>query len=208
MTTSDTTHTQSGLSRRAWRWIAIITVALLMFIVGYSLGGFRSAHEPEPDAASFGDTAETHGTKLGSLDSLLPGLEAKVAANPRDTGQRTLLAQTYNELGKTDKAIEQFRILGKQSPGDNETRILLATSLINRSAPADLSEASKLLDDAVRAKPAVAPMARLYQGEIRMKLGDRPGAIKIWKDYVGQMSAADPRRQMFEEKIAQASGHP
>lgn len=95
---------------------------------------------------------------------LLPRLEAKVAANPLDADQRRLLAQTYVELGQYDKGIEHLRVLHKQAPRDNPTTILLATSLMQRGTPADLNESHKLLENAVQVNPAVAPMARLYQG--------------------------------------------
>lgn len=34
------------------------------------------------------------------------------------------------------------------------------------------------------------------------------GAVKIWKGYIGKMSAGDPRQAMFEEKISQVSAKP
>lgn len=51
-------------------------------------------------------------------------------------------------------------------------------------------------------------MARVYQGEIRLRLGDRAGVLKIWNDCVGRISAGDPRGQMFVERIEQVRGTP
>jgi len=186
--------------------LGVAGIVLSMFGVGYVLGWFQFG-------AASGDAASTHAGVTGansvnvaSLSDLLPGLEAKVAANPLDANLRRLLAQTYTELGQHDKGVEHLRVLHKQAPSDNPTTILLATSLMQRGTPADLNESYKLLEGAVQANPAVAPMARLYQGDIKLKLGDVAGAVKIWKGYIGKMSAGDPRRAMFEEKIAQASG--
>jgi len=194
------------------RWLVLGVGAtgftLLMFGVGYSLGWLRADAAPEGEPVAQTGMTQAASPGVASLGDLLPRLEAKVAADPRDNGQRMLLAQTYVELGQHTKAVEQLRLLHKQAPHDNPTTILLATSLMQQGTPAELRESSKLLDEAVREKPAVMPMARLYQGDIQMKLGDAPGAVKIWKDYLGKMSAADPRRAMFEEKIAQASGQP
>jgi cytochrome c-type biogenesis protein CcmH/NrfG len=187
--------------------LGILAIAMLMFGAGYGFGWFRSAGAANAESpADMGNPGE--GKKVASLGDLLPGLEAKVAANPGDASQRMLLAQTYAELGQRDKSIEQLRAVRKQTPGDTEATILLATSLLERGGAADLKESFALLDAAVRAKPAVVPMARLYQGEIRMKLGDKAGAVKIWKDHVAQMSAGDPRRSMFQERIEQAGGRP
>ncbi len=183
-------------------------IALALFGMGY---GFGRSHtdataEPEPRFGTLPPTAEQPAAATAaSLGDLLPGLEAKVAANPRDADLRVLLAQTYGELGQRDKGIQELRAAHRIAAQDTRITILLATALMEGNVPKELREAHKLLDEAVRLKPAVAPMARLYQGEIQVKLGDRPGAVRIWKTYLGQMPADDPRRGMFEEKIAQVS---
>lgn len=186
------------------RWlmlgVGVAVIAVVLAVVGYALGWFRST--PEWTAPPH---AQETASSVASLADLLPGLEAKVAANPKDASQRLLLAQTYTELGQRDKSIKELRVVHKAEPQNNQATILLATALLESTAPADLREAQKLLEDAVRQNPAVAPMARLYQGDILVKLGDAKGAVKVWKDYLGQMPAGDPRRGMFEEKIAQAS---
>lgn len=195
-------------SRRVVVLLGAAGIALALFGVGYGLGrtGTDAGTEPEAKFGSLSPEAEQPAsTAAGSLSSLLPGLEAKVAANPRDADLRMLLAQTYGELGQRDKSIKELRAAHQIAAQDTRITILLATALMEGNAPKDLREASKLLDEAVRSKPAVAPMARLYQGEIQTKLGDKPGAVKIWKTYLGQMPTDDPRRGMFEEKIAQAS---
>jgi cytochrome c-type biogenesis protein CcmH/NrfG len=204
------TDEPSQRAQTRWRWwgAGLLAVAALMFGAGYLFGGSQASKD-DSGAPPAGETGvEAQGVSVASLNDLLPGLEAKVAASPRDTSQRMLLAQTYMELGQTDKGIGQLRQLRQQTPGDVEVTILLATALMQRANAADLKEASSLLDAALRAKPAVVPMVRLYQGEIRMKLGDTAGALKIWKQYVGQMSAGDPRRQMFLQRIEQVGGTP
>lgn len=192
-------------TRARWRgWgTGLLALIVAMFAAGYLLGGFQTSRDAAAPPAETGASGQA--VTVASLNDLLPGLEAKVAANPRDTGQRLLLAQTYIELGQSAKGIGQLRQLRKQAPGDVETMILLATALLERGAPADLKESSALLDAALRARPAVMPMVRLYQGEIRLRLGDTAGALKIWREYVGRMSAGDPRRQMFVQRIEQVS---
>lgn len=140
---------------------------------------------------------------LPSLNDLLPGLEAKVAANPGDIGQRLLLAQTYSEVGKHDESLQTLRAIHKDAPADTRATILLATQLIESDSPKDLREAFALLDDAVRRKPGVEVMARLYQGDIRIKLGDMEGAQAIWRKELTRLAGDDPRRAMYETKLAQ-----
>jgi cytochrome c-type biogenesis protein CcmH len=143
--------------------------------------------------------------KAGNLADLLPGLEAKVAADPKNVDQRVLLGQTYGELGQWDKAVKELRNAHRAAPKDARITIVLATALMNGGTPGELRESYKLLDEAVGRKPEVAPMARLYQGDILMKLGEEQRALKVWQDYLGKMPADDPRRKLFEDQIAQAS---
>jgi len=179
---------------------------LLMFGAGYSLDRLRSDAAPEGELTTQAGLDQPASPAVASLADLLPQLEAKVAADPRNREQRLLLAQTYVELGQHAKGVEQLRSLRKQAPQDIPATLLLATSLIQQGTQDGLREAAKLLGEAVYAKPAVMPMVRLYQGDIQMKLGDAPGAVSIWKDYLGKMSSGDPRRALFEEKITWAAG--
>lgn len=189
--------------------IAVVAVlAIIAGVAGYSMGSKKD----EPPASAFGagpDGAPTnpHGGQAGSatlptLESLLPQLEKKVAANPKDIEQRLLLAQTYGELGQRDKAIKTLRAVYREQPAKVEATVLLATALMNGNNPAELRESFALLDEAVRARPAVEVMARLYQGEIRQRLGDPAGAKKIWGAQLAKIPAGDPRRAMYESKLA------
>jgi cytochrome c-type biogenesis protein CcmH/NrfG len=179
----------------------IAAMAAVLFGVGFSMGWFNPRVEKTAE-----ESAPTPGNpSVSSLSDLLPGLEAKVAANPNDMGQRLLLAQTYGELGQREKSIKELRFLRKADPKEPQVVIYLAVALLESDAKSDLQEAYKLLDEAVRMKPALMPMARMYQSDILVKLGDRQGAIKLLKAYLAQTSAKDERRAMFEEKLAKLS---
>ncbi len=192
-------------------WLVILAVAVLAIsagVVGYSMGSKKD----EPPASAFGAGPDgapenPHGGQPGqaalpTLESLLPQLEKKVAANPKDIDQRLLLAQTYNEVGKRDQGLKTLRAIHRDAPANNQATILLATSLMQGNNPAELRESFTLLDEAARARPAVEVMARLYQGEIRQRLGDPAGAKKIWSAQLAKMPAGDPRRAMYESKLA------
>ena len=188
--------------------LAVATLAVIAGVVGYSMGSKKD----EPPASAFGAGPDStpqnpHGGQSGqatlpTLESLLPQLEKKVAANPKDIDQRLLLAQTYNEVGQRDKGLKTLRAIHRDAPANNHATILLATSLMQGNNPAELRESFTLLDEAVRARPPVAVMARLYQGEIRVRLGDAAGARKIWRDQLAKMPAEDKRRAMYESKLA------
>jgi cytochrome c-type biogenesis protein CcmH len=194
-----------GNNRRLLLSLSAVMLAVGLFAVGLAVGRYH----PQDSRSEAGSAppADAASPPVASLADLLPGLEAKVAANPKDVGQRLLLAQTYNELGQRDKGIKELRIVNRAEPKNTEVTILLGAALMESDSRTDLSEAFSLLDEAVRLKPAVSPMARLYQGDIRVKLGDTQGAVKIWQDYLNHMSAGDQRRAMFQDRIAAATGH-
>jgi cytochrome c-type biogenesis protein CcmH len=198
---------QAKPSRRPAFLLVVAGVALVLFGVGYGLGQIQPDGETtaggNADAESPPSAQAAPGA--GNLADLLPGLEAKVAANPDNVEQRALLGQTYNELGQRDKAIKELRTAHRAAPRDAHITIVLATALMNGGTADELRESYKLLGEAVSHKPEVAPMARLYQGDILAQLGDRRGALKVWKDYLSRMPAGDPQRTLFEDKIAQAS---
>ena len=206
---------QTKPSHRLVFIFAVVGLALLMFGVGYGLGQLKP--EPGNQAMAGGNpngemphpaTADEAPKSAGNLADLLPVLESKVAADPKNVDQRVLLGQTYAELGQRDKAIKELRTAHRDAPQDARITIVLAATLMNDGTPGELRESYKLLDDAVGRKPEVAPMARLYQGDILMKLGDQRGALKVWKDYLRKIPAGDPQRTLFEDKIAQTSTKP
>lgn len=107
-----------------------------------------------------------------SLSSLVSGLEKKVAANPQNIDQQLLLAQTYKELDNRPKSLNLLRSLNKQAPKNAQVKITLATILMTGTDKQELKDALVLFDEAIKLKPDVASMARMYQGEIRVKLGN------------------------------------
>jgi cytochrome c-type biogenesis protein CcmH/NrfG len=176
------------------------------FAVGYLAGDHPPAENAAPANPFTGPMGGAEGAQpLARLEDLLPGLEAKVAANPQDYDRRLLLARTYLETGSRDKGVAALRSLRRDTPQNVEVVILLANALLNGGGEKEWREALGMFDDAVHLRPSVAPMARLYQGEARLKLGDRQGAIRTWKDFLRTLPAGDAQRGLFEERIKAAT---
>lgn len=197
-----TVPSSTARPRRAALAGAAVAFAIVMFAAGYWLGGQESSPGAENPHRDGGPPSAGAGPAVGRLEDLLPALEAKVAANPGDHDQRLLLARTYGEIGQRDQAVRTLRALRKDAPRNNEVVILLATALMEGSNESEWREAYRLFDTAVGLNPAVAPMARLYQGEVSVKLGDRRTAQRIWTSYLRSIPADDPRRAMFEQRLA------
>lgn len=120
-----------------------------------------SSHEP---------VAESQGTMVMSLGELVDGLEKKVAANPDNLDQQLLLAQTYKELGNREKGLSLLQSLNKRISNNSQVKFTLATMLMNGEDKNDLKQASQLFDEAIKLEPELASKAKLFQGEINVRL--------------------------------------
>lgn len=133
-----------------------------------AFGSANSPSKPADHAAMQGSATQEPAAL--SLGSLVAGLEKKVASHPENIDQQLLLAQTYNELGDRTKCLKLLHVLNKQAPKDAQVKITLATVLMKGEETQELKEALQVFDEAIKLQPDAASMARLYQGEIKVKL--------------------------------------
>lgn len=173
-----------NITQRVWAIVGAAALLAATFSLGYAAGS-KSQKNPAETANTLSSTDMEHAfgsvkpsahesamqePAAMSLSGLVAGLEKKVAANPEDIDQQLLLAQTYNELDNRTKGLKLLQSLNKQAPKNAQVKITLATTLMKGIDKQELKEASQLFDEAIRLKPEVASMARLYQGEIQVKL--------------------------------------
>ncbi len=170
--------------------------------IGDLSAGVMAALKGQPPAPmDTGHPPPAGAPQLPSLNDLLPGLEAKVAANPRDVDSRLLLAQTYAEVGQRDKALQSLKSLRTEQPANAHVAFVSAAVLMAGGDAGELRQAFDLLDQS-RKQPALAPMARLYQGEIRLRQGDAAAARALWQDELGKLAPDDRHRGLFEAELA------
>ena len=139
------------------------------------------------------------------LSGLLAGLEAKVAANPEDTGKRLLLAQTYNELGMVDKALKTLRKLQTEQPDNTSIQLVLAEILSKSSDSKDLKESLQLLDKLAKDKSIKQYLVYLYRGNALIRQQDHKGALESWKASLADMPEGDNRRAMLQQRVGELS---
>ena len=165
--------------------IILIAALTASFALGYGVGNKAGKPAIEPlNGLSTTDMDHAFGSvkpadhpsmtedpSVMSLGGLVAGLEKKVAANPDNIDQKILLAQTYSELDNRSKSINLLRALNKQAPKNAQVKITFATILMKSEDKQELKEASQLFDEAIKLKPEAASMAKMYQGEIKVKLG-------------------------------------
>ena len=143
---------------------------------------------------------------VSSLSQLLPGLEAKVAAHPKDADLQILLARTYAELGQTEKAQALMESLHQHFPSNNgSVPFARAQALMEGEQTADLRKAIHLFEQSARNESTLAHLARLHQGQILVRLGDPQRAVQIWRDYISTLPLHDERRFAIEAELANLS---
>ena len=62
--------------------------------------------------------------------------------------------------------------LNKRGPKNAQVKFTLATILMSGEDKQELKQASQLFDEAIKLNPEIASMAKLYQGEIKVKLNN------------------------------------
>jgi len=139
------------------------------------------------------------------LESLVKGLEEKVAAEPGNTNNRMLLAQTYNELGMQDKALVEMRTLQKEQPDNGRVNLILSSILSRSNDQEKIKESLGLLDKLSGDKTIQQYLVNLYKGDALIRMQDHDGALKHWKLALQDMPAADNRRAVLEKRIADLS---
>ena len=136
------------------------------------------------------------------LGSLLGRLEDKVKTDPANIGNRLLLAQTYNELGLGDKALDEVRAALVQAPDHARAQLVLAAILSSRQNDADLNEAKALLDGLKLNVKVKQYLVAMYLGDAAIRLGDHDAALKNWQQALETMPPTDNRRAQIEKRIA------
>ncbi len=140
-----------------------------------------------------------------NLGSLLGRLEDKVKTDPANIGNRLLLAQTYNELGLGDKALEEVRAALVQAPDHARAQLVLASILSARKNEVGLNEAKSLLDDLKLNVKIKQYLVAMYLGDTFIRLGEHDAALKNWQQALETMPTTDSRRLQIEKRIADLS---
>jgi tetratricopeptide (TPR) repeat protein len=166
-----------------------------------------------PQGASSGSApgSNTGGSRLSAPDlgSLLGRMEEKVKAEPGNISNRLLLAQTYNELGLIDKAIEEVRTTARQFPDHSRAKLVLASILSKRKNETELKEAVGILKSLRSNNDVKQYLVELYLGDAWIRTGEHQSAKDSWKLALKGMPISDNRRANIEKSIADIdSGKP
>ncbi len=136
-----------------------------------------------------------------SLSSLLPGLEAKVAANPGDASLKFLLAQTYMELDQYAKAIPLLEALHRETPNNPQIALLDVKAHLSSANPASLRTALTTLD-AIKPDEVDAVELWMVRGRVLARLDQRAPAREAFQKAQLLLTADDPRGSEIDMEMA------
>ena len=155
-----------------------------------------------PASASAPDSKAGGRLTAPDLSSLLGRMEEKVKAEPGNISNRLLLAQTYNELGLADKALEEARAAAGQFPEHTRAKLVLASILSNRKNETELKEAVGVLKGLRGSAEVKQYLVEMYLGNAWIRMGDHQSAKDSWKLALEGMPVSDNRRAKIEKSIA------
>lgn len=184
------------------RLAALTTLALapLLALALYLTVGLPGA-EDQPFAGRVAAWRRADPATLGP-QQLAAVLEQATRERPEDWRAAYYLGQASLAGGDSYAALRAFdraRRLAPREAGPLEGAGEALVSLADGRVDAD---AQRAFEAALRLNPHSVP-ARFQLGRARLAAGDRDGALRLWREAVADLPAADPRRQLLASQIAE-----
>lgn len=152
-----------------------------------------------------GNTGQAGSGSAPGLESLIGGLEAKVKADPDNLGNRILLAQTYNQLGLTEKAMKELRAVQVLDPKNIQANLVLGSLLSESEKEKDLKESLSILDNIDVTDDRQKYLIEMHKGDAYSGLKQKAKALTHWKTALSLMPESDGRYAMLQKRIQSAS---
>ncbi len=150
------------------------------------------------------NSGQTQGVAPG-LGSLIGGLEAKVKADPSNMSNRILLAQTYNHLGFTEKALKELRVIQVEDPKNPQINLVLGSILSKSIKEEELKESITLLDKIEGADDKQKYLIEMHKGDAYSGLKQNDKALSHWKTALSLMPESDSRYAKLQQRVTQHS---
>lgn len=141
------------------------------------------------------------------LESLIGGLEAKVKADPSNVNNRILLAQTYNHLGFSEKAMKELRVIQVENPKNAQVNLVLGALLSKSSKQEDLKESITLLDSIELADKRQKYLIEMHKGDAYSGMKQNEKALSHWKTALSLMPESDSRYATLQQRIKSQSAN-
>lgn len=193
------------LRDRRRRWLSVLLVAAGVLLV--LAAAFTWSRVDRSEILGF--LAQWNGPEAtqreGDISASLGSATSPSAAESADVREQIALARSYADLGQRLEGLQVLERLAQAHPQDGEIAFIHASLLSQGSDPAELETAFELYETAAARSPRLGDLARLHQGVIRVRLGDAPGGVRIWRDQLA-LQPEQPYRSLFQDAIARAGG--
>lgn len=163
----------------------------------------RAPTQVQPQASPIPPAgAPQGGSNAPMLESLVSGLEAKVASDPGNVNNRLLLAQTYAELGRQDDALKILEELRASATTEPRVNLVSAMVLARTGKPEHLQQGLDLLKGLEDQPGAQVGQVFLQRGRILDKMGQAEQAKQTWQQGLERLPAGDSVRKELEQALA------
>ncbi len=195
------TNTATGPVRRA---APVLAICLLVFIPVGAFGLYNHLGRPDlPGQPHAGRMAEME-AKLGQIQKLVAGVEARVQTNPDSLKDWEILARTYGAMGDVTRAKVAFAQIFRLEPKAVEPRLALAMLLMDmaerQADPVFPPEVGPLMDAVLAIEPL--NLAALYYGGLAAaQSGDKAKAKALWTKTIENLppEAGDDKKVIQEQ---------
>lgn len=187
----------------AWRLpaaLALVAALATLSHVQTGQGGLlwrasagASAAVPAPDAAAAPD-----------IEAMVQRLAERLAAQPADVEGWRRLARAYETLERREAAIQAYRQLLRQQPGDADALCELALALALQQGERQLrGESAELVQRALRADPDHL-QALALAGGIALEAGRPQEARRLWQRVLDQVPPGTELHRNIQASIEKA----
>ena len=135
---------------------------------------------------------ETETARNASVEDMLKGLEAKLAANPKDVDGWLMLGRSYTALSRFGRAADAYQQAYDLTRGENVEAIIGLGEALALTDEASLSGRAGQLFDAALQKAPDHPKALWYGSMAALQAGN----LKLGRDRLQSLLAQNPPEQI------------
>ena len=137
-------------------------------------------------------TVETETAKNASVEDMLKGLEAKLAANPKDVEGWLMLGRSYTAMSRFGRAADAYQQAYDLTRGENVDAIIGLGEALALTDEASLAGRAGQLFDAALQKAPNHPKALWYGSMAALQTGN----LRLGRDRLQLMLAQNPPEQI------------
>ena len=181
-----------------------LALALAIAIPAAAIGVYLELGAPGVPSLPFAERPEAPPEFVEDKGGLAGRLAQRLAQYPNDRDGWLLLARTYGQLGRFEKAAETYRLAIARGFDGADTQSALGEVLAAGAGGAIGPEARRAFAAALEHNPE-DPRARYYAGLALVQDDRLRDAIDLWVDLLRQATADAPWRPLVARQVREAA---